>query len=107
MENIIQHILTIVSGLAVVIPLVIKLVEYVQKFIKEKNWTQLLSMVMDYMSEAEKNFSDGATRKEWVMTMVETSAKTLNYDLDMTVVSDLIDNLCSMSKSVNPPATEE
>ncbi len=106
MENIGQHILTIVSGLAVAIPLVFKLVEYVQKAVKEKNWTQLLSLVMSYMAEAEEKFADGATRKEWVMAMVETSSETVNYDIDMAVVSNMIDSLCAMSKTVNAPKTE-
>ena len=32
----------ILTGLAITIPLVVKLVEYVQKAIKEKNWSKLL-----------------------------------------------------------------
>ena len=65
-------ILSIVAGLAAAIPLVIKLVQYVQKAIKEKNWGQLLDLVMSLMEEAEEKFADGATRKEWVMAMVRT-----------------------------------
>lgn len=96
--------LSILSGLAVAIPLVIELVKYVKKAIKEKNWNVILSMVMNYMATAEKMFDNGAERKEWVLAMVEESSKTVNYDIDMTVISGLIDNLCTMSKNINVKA---
>ena len=38
----VEFALSIVAGLAAAIPLVIKLVEYVQKAIKEKNWGTML-----------------------------------------------------------------
>ena len=104
MDTLMQFILSIISGLAVAIPLVLKLIEYVKKAVKEKNWNQLLKLVMSYMEEAEKKFEDGASRKEWTMGMIENSAEVVNYDIDMQVVSDLIDSLCAMSKVVNAPA---
>lgn len=95
---------SILAGLAAAIPLVIKLVEYVQKAIKEKNWGIVLNMVMDYMEIAETKFENGAERKEWVLAMVAASADTVNYDIDLAVIGKLIDSLCSMTKVVNPPA---
>lgn len=92
---------SILAGLAAAIPLVIKLVEYVQKAIKEKNWNIILQMVMNYMTVAEEKFATGAERKEWVMSMIEESAKTINYDLDMDVIDKLIDDLCTLSKGIN------
>lgn len=99
-------IVSILSGLAVAIPLVCKLVEYVKKAIEEKNWGQLITLIMGYMEEAEKKFATGAERKEWVMGMVESTAATINYPIDMEVVSSLIDQLCSMSKIVNGKESE-
>ena len=96
-----DYVSNILSGLAVCIPVVIALVKYVQKAIKEKNWSNLLELVMSYMEEAEKKFEDGATKKEWVMAMI--SAEAINYDIDMEVVSKLIDSLCDMSNKVNAP----
>ena len=96
-------ILSIVAGLAAAIPLVIKLVQYVQKAIKEKNWGQLLDLVMSLMEEAEIKFADGATRKEWVMAMVSASAESINYDIDLAAISGLIDALCALTKTVNAP----
>ena len=93
--------LAIISGLATAIPLVIKLVEYVQKATKEKNWNKMLELVIDLMEEAETKFAEGADRKEWVLAMVKASADTINYDVDIEAVSAMIDSLCNMSKVVN------
>ena len=98
-----QYVVAIVSGLAAAIPLVAKLVEYIRKAVREKNWNNVLKLVMELMEQAEGKFSDGATRKEWVMAMVQSSAKTINYDIDMDIISNLIDSLCNMSKVVNKP----
>lgn len=99
--NILQLIISILSGLAVTIPLVIKLVHYVQAAYKERNWSKLLSLVMAQMAVAEKKFATGAERKEYVMMAIKASADTIDYDIDMAVVSKLIDDLCALSKEVN------
>lgn len=99
-------ILSIVAGLAAAIPLVIKLVQYVQAAVKEKNWNKLLDLVMNLMEEAEIKFADGATRKEWVMAMVQASAESINYDIDMAAISELIDSLCDLTKAVNASEDE-
>lgn len=96
-----QLIASIVAGLITVIPLATKLVEYVKKAIKEKNWSKVLDLVMKYMAEAEDKFDNGADRKEWVLAMVKASADTIDYDIDMDAISKLIDDLCNMSKVVN------
>lgn len=93
--------LAIISGLATAIPLVIKLVEYVQKATKEKNWNKMLELVIDLMEQAETKFEEGADRKEWVLAMVKASADTINYDVDIDAVGAMIDSLCDMSKVVN------
>lgn len=98
-----QLIASIVAGLITAIPLAIKLVEYVKKAVKEKNWGKVLDMVMKYMATAEDKFDNGADRKELVLAMVKASSETVNYDIDMEVISKLIDDLCNMSKKVNAP----
>ena len=100
-EQIVSLIVAVLSGLAACIPLVVKLVQYVQKAAQEKNWGNLLGLLIELMEQAETMFDEGATRKEWVMAMVKASADTVNYDLDMDKISDLIDSLCDMSKIVN------
>ena len=99
----IEYALQIVSGLVVLIPLVLELVKYVKKAAKEKNWNKLLSLTMDLMKEAETMFEDGASKKKWVLAMVKASADSINYDIDIEEVGKMIDNLCAMSKVVNPP----
>lgn len=97
----VRLITSVLSGLAVTIPLVIQLVKYVQKAIQERNWPEVVKIVTGYMERAETMFEKGADRKEWVMAMVKASADTIKYDLDMDKISDLIDSLCDMSKVVN------
>lgn len=99
----INYIVAILTGLATAIPLVINLIKYVKKAVKEKNWNQVVKLVMNLMEEAETKFDNGADRKEWVLSMIKASADTINYDIDMDAISDLIDSLCSMSKVVNAP----
>ena len=85
-----EYVLSILPNLAVsivaIVTLTVKLVEYVKKAIKEKNWGEVLKLVMGYMETAEDKFD------------------TVNYDIDMDVISKLIDDLCDMSNVVNPPA---
>lgn len=102
-EQIISLIVAVLSGLAACIPLAMKLVQYVQKAAEEKNWGQLLGLLVDLMEEAEQKFSEGATRKEWVMAMVQTSAEYIAYPMDTQALSDLIDSLISMTKTINAP----
>lgn len=104
--ELVKLLVSVLSGLAAAIPLVIKLIEYVQKAIKEKNWNQVLNMVMKYMETAEEKFETGAEKKEWVLAMVKASADTINYDIDLTVIGEMIDRLCDMSNVINPPASK-
>ena len=102
-----EIVVSILSGLAVAIPLVLKLVEYVQIAIKEKNWQALLELVTNLMQEAEGKFDNGPDREEWCLMMVKASADTINYDIDLELVRQLIQSLCEMSKIVNAPEKEE
>ena len=100
----IQILISILSGIAVAIPLIIKLVNVVKDSVKEKNWNLLMKMTMDYMTEAEKNIASGAERKQWVMSMVIASAANINYtmtDEDIQKIEDLIDAICDASKILN------
>lgn len=101
-----EIVIEILSGLIIVIPLVVKLVEYVKAAAMEKNWNALLQLVMNLMKEAEGKFDNGAARKEWVLMAVKASADTINYPIDMDKVSKLIDNLCEMTNVVNAPKVE-
>lgn len=100
----VEYVIAILSGLAAAIPLVIKLVQYVQKAVKEKNWPEIVKLVLSYMQTAENKFTDNATRKEWVISMVKAGAVGINYDLDdaaIMKIGDMIDSICDAAKIIN------
>ena len=110
MSNWVEIVVSILSGLAVCIPLVVKLVNVVSTYVKEKNWSQIVAIVLDLMKEAETLFSDGATKKAYVMASVESAAKSINYNYDEVAkqkVSDMIDAICATAKIVNAEGAEE
>ena len=103
-------IVSILSGLAVVIPLVAKLVTMTTSYMKEKNWNQIIVMVTEYMADAEKMFKIGSEKKAWVLEMLKTSAEVSNFDLteeNLLKISDLIDQMCTLSKQINKESKEE
>ena len=96
-----QLIISVLAGLSTCIPLVIKLVQYVQQVMKEKNWTNLMQLVLQLMSEAENNYETGAAKKEYVMDSINALKGVLNYDVDNDAVSAMIDAIAQASKKIN------
>ncbi len=99
-----QLIASIMAGLITAIPLAIKLVEYVKKAVKEKNWPKVVRLVIDLMSEVEGKMEVGADKKAYVLAMLKASADTIDYDLDdkdYEKIGGLIDSMCDMSKVLN------
>lgn len=97
----IQAIISILSGLAVIIPLLASLAKYIKASAKEKNWSSLIALIVKLMTEAEFKFDTGEERKAFVIAELKAMASTIDYDIDWDVVSALIDTLCEMSKQVN------
>lgn len=100
-------IVSILSGIAVCIPLVVKLVQYIQTAVKEKNWSSVMQIVLRLMTEAEKNYATGAERKEYVMDSIDAIKDTLNYDVDMDAISKMIDSIVAASKTINAAVRTE
>ena len=96
-----ELIIAILSGIAACIPLVIKLINYVKAWAKEKNWGKLIVIVSNFMAEAETLYPDGASKKEYVINSVLAIAKTIDYPIDKDMLSELIDSLVALSKKVN------
>lgn len=97
-------VVSILSGLAVCIPLVVNLVSVVRDLIKERNWANLIKMAMTFMVSAEDNFATGAEKKEWVMDSIRDAAKAINYNYDAEAeakMSDLVDSICNLTKQIN------
>lgn len=101
MDIIAKYLPPILVGLAAVIPLMIALIKYVQKAADDKNWNVIVKMVLDLMVQAEKDYSTGAERKEFVMNQMKVMAQTVDFEIDWDKVSDLIDALCDMAHEVN------
>lgn len=99
--NILNLIIEILAGLAIVIPLVIELIKYVKKSALEKNWNNLIRLLIELMATAEEKFDNGADRKQWVIAMVQASANSINYPITEKELGDLIDNLVKLTKKVN------
>lgn len=97
----------ILVGLGACIPLVIKLINTVQKLIEEKRWSELMKIVINYMEVAEKKLADGQSRREFVIAMARQTAIECGYQFDEKVIGEMIDAICAASKIVNPPQTQE
>ena len=96
-----EIIISILSGIATCIPLVILLVKYIQKAAKEKNWTPLMQLIMRLAQEAEANYSAGVDKKQYVLSSVEALEGSLNYDVDMKVVEEMLEAIIDTTKKVN------
>jgi hypothetical protein len=83
------------------VPLVITLVKVIRDLYKEKNWDKLVIIVSNFIAEAETLYSDGASKKEYVINSVMAIAKTIGYPVDKDMLSELVDSLVALSKKVN------
>lgn len=106
MEMWIELIIAVLSGLTVCIPLVVQLVKYVKAAYQEKNWSKVMQLVLNLMTEAEKNYATGAERKEYVMDSIESIKDVLDYEVDMNAISQMIDSIVAASKTINAKLIE-
>jgi hypothetical protein len=100
----INVIISILSGIAVCIPLVLSLISFVKKVADEKRWNVLVSNVLQLMIKAEQDYEHGAEKKEYVMNAIKTIANQIGYNFDAEAenkVSEMIDEICKMAKVVN------
>lgn len=104
--DILNLVIEALAGLAIVIPLIVELIKYVKKSALEKNWSNLIRLVMSLIATAEEKFDNGADKKQWVVAMVQASANTINYPITEKELSDLIDNLVELTKKVNVKTEE-
>lgn len=101
MEVWITIIIPILTGLTAAIPLVIKLVDAIQKAHKEKNWKAVVQLVLALMKEAEQSYTHGADKKQYVMSSIKAMEKSLQYDIDEEAISELIDAVADATKKIN------
>lgn len=95
---------SILSGIAVCAPLVIKLIEVVKQLVAEKKWAELASGALGLMCDAEMEYKNGAEKKEYVMGGVEYIADAIGYNYDNDArakMSALIDSICDAARILN------
>ena len=100
MSQTLQIIVQILTTLVTLVPMVYALIKFIVMAIKEKNWNNLLSLVLSLCAEAEE-LTNGADKKQWVMSMVKSSLNSINYEIDDETLSALIDNLIALTNKVN------
>lgn len=104
MNNVFNFIIANAAAIVAIIGLLFTTVEYVAKAYKEKNWAQLVALVLTDMTEAEKLFMPGEEKKKWCLARLQGHANEVGYLLDdeaIYKISKLIDDVCDASKSLN------
>lgn len=87
-----------------VVPLIIALVKYINKYLNQSDWDKLVQLVIDLCIEAEANYSNGSDKKNWVMSMTRKMCGSIGYDMsdsDSDKISNLIDDLIDLSLEIN------
>lgn len=97
----VEIIVSILSGLAVCIPLAARLAQCAARAVREKNWRGVLSLALGLMQQAEELFDSGAARREWVVEMTLAAARETGCEMDEKTLGELVDSLCEMAKHVN------
>ena len=94
----------VVIGLGAVVPAVYWIARSVRDAVVNRDWNKILQIVIGLMAEAETKIDTGAGRKEWVLGMARTLVTQAGYQMtaeEWQKISDMIDALCTMAKSVN------
>lgn len=87
----------IINGLLVSIPLACKFYKVMKQLSKEKQWNVLMDILLELMKSAEKQFSEGAAKKAWVLNEIRVAAEKIDYEYDVVAeqkISDMIDKIC-------------
>lgn len=106
-DILLKIIVPIISGIATAIPLIIQLVKTIKEASKSKNWTSLMQLVLQLMTDAEKSLATGEERKQHVINAIKAMEKTLNYDIDENVISEMIDSIVNATKLINTKKTKK
>ena len=94
----------VVIGLGAVVPAGYWIARTIRDAVVNKNWNKVLQIVIGLMAEAETKIDTGAGRKEWVLGMARTLVAQAGYQMtteEWDKVSNMIDALCTMAKTVN------
>lgn len=70
--------------------------------IKTKNWAKIKNAISDYIKDAELLNADGKVKKEIVLAKARTLCASLHIKFDEKKISNIIENIILITKSVNP-----
>lgn len=99
--DIIRLISEVLVLLAALIPMIVAVVKFAKKAIREKNWSKLLDLAMSLIAQAETEFAEGADKKSFVMQMLKASLEEIDYEISDEDLSDLVDKVVELTKKVN------
>lgn len=91
----------IISAIAAIVMVIIKLKEKFGELAKDGNWKKLYPMILKAIAEAEATGKSGAEKKEIVMAAVDSFAKELGIQCEVDQISDAIEFIIDFSKKVN------
>lgn len=92
---------TIANILLIIVPLTYSIVSTLVNIIKTKNWNKLVELIYQWVVEAEQNYTAGADKKAWVMSMIKSTCKTMKIEFDENKFSSMIDSIVDITKQVN------
>ena len=101
--HIIVLIAEILLGIAIMIPVVKKLIDVSKENIREKNWYYFLELILRDMEYAQEAYNDGVIRQDMVMKLIEANANAANYPLtenEKHQLASMIDSLVEMANIV-------
>lgn len=99
-----ELIVSVLSGLVTIIPVLFALYKLFKKYVQEKNWAKLVALVLNLCQEAEDLLEDGEQKKRWVLNALRASAAETGYELDeasLAEVSTMIDEIIKATRNIN------
>lgn len=107
MTDNVVHIIVLVAeillGIAIMIPVVKKLVEVSKQNVEQKNWHYFLDLILKDMEYAQDAYQDGKVRRDMVLKLIEVNADAADYPLtenEKEQLASMIDALVDMANIV-------
>lgn len=107
MQDTITLIIQLLISIIPVSLLVVELVKYVKLSVKEKNWKQLVQLINSLVIEAEKLYTDGVEKEDYVVKMTMYAAEKINYEITEEEVREFVRNLIAVTNVVNIDKSSE
>ena len=101
MKEWIDLIIAICGAITVIVPLGINLYKAMVALIKEKNYAKILEIMKDAAVEAEKLYSTGAERRDYVLNILKVSCENLKVDYDENKLDTELTKFIDATKKIN------